>query len=512
MQLIVYGGDDLRRIEDRMGSDEYSYHFVIEAFLPVLARIATTHRVRHLDEVEPIRAACERTGDACVILSFVPPHKTTLFMRVPLIPIFAWEFENIPCEMWDGQPKHDWRSVLQQQGKAITLSSHSAAVVRETMGVSFPAVGIAPPVHDRLAALRSRIGGRRPQARQLEIAATLIDSRAITLSPEEPPPPFVAPAPAAVTTIQDAPAAAPAPPAVPAPPARPSLLRRALGAAGLGGGARQEPLAAPAPLIEAPVVAAPEVAPPPRTVPPRVGLSLEGVVYLAILDPMQGRKNWTDILTAFTWGLRDAQDAVLVIKTVASRAEDYWEACWNNLRKQPAFACRVVLIDGFLDDEEMGTLLESAHYVVNCANGEGCALPLLEGMSVGRPAIAPRHTAMLDYIDESNAFVVASQAEVTAFPHDSRAARRTLWHLPQWDSLRDAFRASYRVARDDPERWLAMSRSAMAAQEAFCGDEAVETRLRDFLGLSSDHVAYRMGLRDLSDIPVGPPGEEAWRC
>ena len=47
-------------------------------------------------------------------------------------------------------------------------------------------------------------------------------------------------------------------------------------------------------------------------------------------------------------------------------------------------------------------------------------MPLMEFMSAGRPVIAPRHTAMADYIDESSAFIVASSPEHNVWPDDPR--------------------------------------------------------------------------------------------
>ena len=587
-----------------MGTDEYSYHFVIEAFRPVLERIGDVHTVRHLDDVEPIRAECETTGESCVILSFVPPHKTTLFMRVPLIPVFAWEYETIPYEVWDEQPKHDWRMVLQQQGRAITLSTHSAAVVRATMGKSFPAVGIPPPVFDRLTSLRERIGGKLPTPVVLDWDGICIDTAALDISPEMVVPPV--PEPLSVTPAEPvlkksdahaipvdvglaadperphAPslkAATPLSSRIPRKlielyrdelrPSTPPVLAKIISVAGRAAwhakrrlrSALKHDLALPKKTpndigveatskqqrvivdIESPAghslrasrsnEAGPvfQMPPPLDSLPiplplarpmsltttadsqRQVGgeavfrgalrqpLQLNGVVYFAVVNPLAGRKNWNDLISAFTWAFRDTPDAVLVVKVVGRDPGESWRETFESLSKQPAFTCRVVLIYGFLSDEQMGVLLAASSYVVNTSSGEGCALPLLEGMSVGRPAIAPDHTAMTDYIDASNSFIVTSHLEVTAFPHDSRVARRTLWRLPQWDSLRDCFTESYRLARDDPERWLLMANRAMEAQQTFCNDHTVERHLRDFLGAINNPL-LAVWTKDLSSIPI----------
>ncbi len=529
----------------------------------MLERIGETHMVGHLDEVEPIRAACELSGESCVILSFVPPHKTTLFMRVPLIPVFAWEYETIPFEVWDGQPKHDWRMVLQQQGRAITLSKHSAGVVRKTLGENFPATAIPPPVFDRWKELRERIGGRYPKPSVLDQIEIMIDTATIVFSPDT----AIPDVPPTASRREIEPAASPATRQEHDEPSLLSgLIERVVGQyrkqlrpftpapvakiiAGAGRGAwratrgmrslldgKQIPapgllVAAPIPVASMPVFAMP---PPIENLPlplplaqpiskavgksqerrpgPELSLSaplkLEGVVYFAVVNPNAGRKNWNDLISAFTWAFRDTADAVLVVKVVGNEPRESWKECFTSLRKQPAFACRVVLIHGFLDAERMGSILEASSYVINTSSGEGCALPLLEGMAAGRPAIAPDHTAMADYINSSNSFIVRSHLEVTAFPHDGRVARRTMWRLPRWDSLRDAFVESYQVARRDSDRWLSMANEAITTQRAFCSDDVVERRIRDFLGIQDKTPSLSTWTRDLASIPV----DEANTC
>ncbi len=572
MKLIIYGGEDLRLPGYRLGSEGDDYAAIIDAFFPVLSRLGDTTRVEHLDEVERVRAACELSGDTCVILSFVQPHKTTLFMRVPLIPVFAWGFENIPCEIWDGQPKHDWRSILQQQGKAITLSRHSADVVRATMGDMFPVVGIAPPIFDRMRTLRERIGGLPPSARRIDLPAAMIDRSTLTGPPV--PPERAAP----IETVLDVPidkdhddntgsenvvlpAASLQQPVLVGSttsvtirrrrgriisvyrehirPLVPPPIARAISWAGTAAWAvthpfRSETAQAPASQQIDVLSRMPVPLPLARATfidgldPPSLGplswvdrrpidwarhpVDLNGVIYLAT-GVLAGGTNLEDILTGFVWGLPEASDAILVVRSVSREPSRHWEDVRSILQRQPAFSGRVLLVDGVLTADELSALVESASYVVNGGSAEGCAYDLLESMSAGRPAIAPSHAAMTDIINSSNAFVFQSHAEAAVFPHDGRRASRTLWHLPRWDSLRDAFRESYAVAKDDPARWLAMSRAAVTAQECYCGDDVVEHRLRSFLGVSSERPSLTRWGRDLSAI-LSPAdevlAEEPW--
>ena len=93
---------------------------------------------------------------------------------------------------------------------------------------------------------------------------------------------------------------------------------------------------------------------------------------------------------------------------------------------------------------------------------------------------APLNTAMADYVDSDNAFIVASTDELTAWPHDPRAAYRTLRYMTDWDSLCSAYRASYDVAKTDAQRYARMSAHAVESLERFCSQASTEQRLLRF--------------------------------
>ncbi|MEI1291210.1 hypothetical protein VUS11_19800, partial [Pseudomonas aeruginosa] len=77
--------------------------------------------------------------------------------------------------------------------------------------------------------------------------------------------------------------------------------------------------------------------------------------------------------------------------------------------------------------------------------------------------------------------IVDSSEEATAWPHDPRAAYRTLRYITDWESLCRAYRASFEVARQEPERYARMSAHASASLERFCSRKLAVERLRRFL-------------------------------
>lgn len=208
---------------------------------------------------------------------------------------------------------------------------------------------------------------------------------------------------------------------------------------------------------------------------------LRGVVYAAVFNPNDGRKNWHDTLWAFCWAFRDNWSATLLIKLVHHDAHFACQILLHEMKKLAPYKCRVVVIHGFLDDDAYQTMIDGVTYVVNSSYGEGQCLPLMEFMSAGKPALAPDHTAMADYINADNAFVLRSGPEWTHWPHDPRLVLRAFRYRLDWQSLFDAYVESYLVATSQPDRYLAMSQAATSALRLHCSQQAVADRLRIFL-------------------------------
>ena len=207
----------------------------------------------------------------------------------------------------------------------------------------------------------------------------------------------------------------------------------------------------------------------------------DSVLYTTILNPNDGRKNWEDIITAFVYALRDRPGATLLVKIANENLNMFFEDIFTFYMRLHPFKCRVVFIHGYLSDEEYQQLIVNSHFIVNASRGEGQCLPLMEYMSSGVPAIAPRNTAMLDYISVDNAFLVTTSPELTYWPHDPRQVFRTCWHRINWQTLYQAFVDSEAMCRESPGRYRQMADAAIASLQQFCSMDLARGRLREIL-------------------------------
>ncbi len=220
---------------------------------------------------------------------------------------------------------------------------------------------------------------------------------------------------------------------------------------------------------------------PSDTTPTVTRVHLEGVVYTSVLNPLDGRKNWKDLLSAFVWAFRHTPDAVLVLKMTHHDIFAYLNDLRAQLLQLAPFECRIVIIQAFLDDSTYADLVSATTYYVNASRGEGLCIPLMEFMSCGKPGIAPMNTAMLDYLTAENGFPVRSWRMHNAWPPDPRQLYRTTWSRIDWASLLEAYRASYEMARRPPGDYQTMGRKASETMEHFSSDAVVEDKLAAFV-------------------------------
>lgn len=491
MIFLVYSEVNSETIASNLGQSEYSYYFVLKAFLPTLRELGEVRVVTEPQrEVDRLFDQACAAGKGCVFLPFTPPHKTPLGLRCPTVPLLAWEFEDIPYEHWFGDRKQDWRYALKRCGQAITHCGMTVAAIKSVMGDDYPVVSIPAPVWDRYASLRARLAEGRRASLVLNVrSGLLLDSHAESFSQILPDRAAVVAAVAAARRPQRADDHMADLPLV----REQSLLRvtyryavewyRLVGRDLFRDwrtqiihrvSARPLPPARMSGRLQA------QVSPWP------IGehqLELSGVVFTSLFNPCDGRKNWVDMLTAFCTAFRDRRDATLLFKLGATDYHAVVNSMLICMARMPKFACRVVLLNGYLDGDDFDALIEASDFVVNASYGEGQCLPLMEFLSCGVPAIAPRNSAMLDYMDEEIGFVVNGWREPGYWPQDPRMALRTCQERTDWESLVSAYRSAYQCIHEQPQRYAQLSTNAVERMRLHCSTEVASARLKTLLNI-----------------------------
>ncbi|HET6555646.1 MAG TPA: hypothetical protein VFG49_19110, partial [Dyella sp.] len=341
MKFLVHAQVDRGSIEKRLGSADYSYYFLLRAFSDVLSDLGEVIPLSDPAQAADIYARCEEDGESCLLLSFAPPHKTPLGLACPTVPVFAWEYPNIPGRIqeasWMHDPRNDWRHVFHRTGRAIVLSTHSVDAVQRSMGSQFPVVAIPSPMRG----MQQLAVGRRPpeqtSVRTLRVHGCIADSATMGLDPE----------------------------ALVYPADEDGTFFRSDDFIHLSGDISNFPVRS---VTDGPRVC--ELQPSPDDTqlqpgehwpsnsgwnlpkPVTTRLDLRGVVYTTVLTPEAGRKNWLDLLNAFCWTFRDTPNATLVLKMAGTDLELYHRQLVMLLTKLSPLKCRVIAIHGYISDED----------------------------------------------------------------------------------------------------------------------------------------------------------------
>lgn len=508
MRFLVYSEINANTIKSSMGLPQYSYFFVLRDFLPVLQLLGSVQVVEHPEvEVDQLYDEARLAGESCLFLSFSPPHTTPLGLRCPTIPIFAWEFDSIPDEQWLDDIRQNWCHVLENCFAAISLSQFTAEVVRARLGKEFPIEAIPAPVWDKFSTTSDEAAlPPLDDAHGIQVTGVVLDTHDPDLNARMPGFDEIS---SMVTDIRAREHPVSEPTKLPRAPrvvrfrqqSRLQITRRYLGEWYLRALRQALPwLPGPKPLVPAvPPVEALRLEPLNPVEPPSSSnkpknlqfsvewqpaehrLNLDGVVFTAVFNPNDGRKNWADMLTAFCEAFRYTPDATLVFKLGHHECQSAMSDMLLCIARLSAFQCRVILLQGFLEKAEFKRLIQATTFIVNASHGEGQCLPLMEFLSCGKPAIAPCHSAMLDYIDQDIAFVVDSWLDATAWPHDPRLAYRTRRHCLDWSSLVTAYQAAYDCVQNEPQRYRQMSERAKIRMKEISSQAVVLGKLEAFL-------------------------------
>jgi glycosyltransferase involved in cell wall biosynthesis len=509
MKIIVHSSYSAQTISAALGKAEYSYYFVLAGFMPALRQLGDVVMVNDPEaEVDAIFDACQAAGEACVFLCFAPPHQVPITLRCPTIPVVAWEFSTIPCEVWGDDPRCDWRVVFAHCKRVITLSSYTAALVREVMGQDFPVFAIPTATYDAFADPVPVLPVTA--ARNIHMHGYLFDSAVDPRFSRSPPwPPVPAPhfVPPPVALVSE-------PEQVPTPHSLrkrvfltayylrawyrdvlrdllPGIFKRFASACG---GSAHRLYRAAMHKRKVPTLVAPQGVSV-VSVYPECEVTLNGVVYVSVLAPQDGRKNWQDMLSGFIWAFRENPEATLFLKMPIHGGVEAYPVMYAILNRFAPFQCRVVFFTGFLDDAEYRGLMRATTYYINTSHAEGLCLPLMEFLSAGIPAVAPDHTAMADYINADIAFILRASLEQNVWPFDPRDLFTTMRYKLNWESLVAAYEQSYKLATTEDAKYAAMCEASREAMRAFCTLDVVQAKLAEALGISvSAPVLHETGM------------------
>lgn len=479
-----------RDIRATLGSANYSYFFAVKALAPALERFGVWELVHQPESRLPYLAArAEAEGYRPVHLSVNPPHDVYITPALPTILLPFWEFPDIPTRSFGHDTRANWLRICNATDLILAPCTFTAETLRE-VGVTRPIAMVPIPLGPAYFDLPDWDPAARHEfAYRHESWGAPVAADPDAANPSAVPAPMSAPAPAPAPRRRRGKALLG--------PARfvyrgtragyHRYVRRWLSHEALEKIGRVKDAAKGA-VLRRPKAASPDG--PPRV--PAGTLALEGLVYTSIFNASDNRKNQEDMISAFLLAFRDRADATLVLKLNTCPAKEVIE--FNVLRHYYLglgieHACRVVFVADFLDQAGMLALLDATTYYVNTSRAEGACMPLQQAMAAGRPALAPTHTSMADYMDGEVGFPLRGHPEPTFYPHDPERRIETTWNRMVWSDIRDQFLASAELVDHRPGRYAAMAAAA-------------RRRVANYAGLPVVVEALGRALQALPDAPL----------
>lgn len=170
-------------------------------------------------------------------------------------------------------------------------------------------------------------------------------------------------------------------------------------------------------------------------------------IYLTIINPWDKRKNIEDIVTSFVKFSSKYKQALLIIKLVIDNQGttlfNINEILANTVKLKSS---NIIFISENLTSNQMSELMQSVDYYYCVSKAEGQNLPLIEAMSIGTVPVSTMHTAMADYIQEHNAYIIKSNLEFTTLESNASKNSKLRWYNPELKSAIKALETSYQAS------------------------------------------------------------------
>jgi glycosyltransferase involved in cell wall biosynthesis len=207
--------------------------------------------------------------------------------------------------------------------------------------------------------------------------------------------------------------------------------------------------------------------------------------FLSIFEWTQ-RKGPDVLLRAYLTEFTADDDVALIVKTYARpdprieilpRLVHFIEReVGLRLEKAPA----IILLPGFMRNEEMPRLYNSAEAFVLPSRGEGWGRPYMEALACERPVVATRWSGQMDFLNDRNSYLV--DCKVTSAPSniDVELYAGHSWAEPNVEHLRHQMRHVF-THREEAKRLAAQGRREMV--ERWDTNIVIEQWMAEFLRL-----------------------------
>ena len=249
-----------------------------------------------------------------------------------------------------------------------------------------------------------------------------------------------------------------------------------------------------------------------------IELNLKSEFNFLAVAQLSARKNVDQLIRAFVEKFKDNEDVGLIIKSNTAKNSlidrNHTHMVFKNvLEKYNDRKCKIYLLHGYLDDNEMAGLYTHPKIkaLVSTAHGEGFGLPIFEAAYYGLPVMATDWSGHIDYLykpeKQKNGKIrnkhMFSRISYTLAPVQKDAAwegvieKDSMWAFPEEGSIKMNFEEIYK----DYGRF---KKRAMALEKWICKEFAEEKQYEEYVSHLEPYVKdMDTEVDDLFDELVG---------
>jgi GT2 family glycosyltransferase/glycosyltransferase involved in cell wall biosynthesis len=204
--------------------------------------------------------------------------------------------------------------------------------------------------------------------------------------------------------------------------------------------------------------------------------------YVFDVSSYLDRKNPFALIEAFRREFKDSPDVLLYLKIWNS---SYDETRAKQLHDAVRGARNIRIYDGLFSEEEIVSLHKSIDCLVSPHRSEGFGLNIAEAMYFGKPVIATRYSANLDYMNDANGYLIdckLTPIRRTAGPYQKGA----VWADPSIDHLAYLLRHVFENADERARKGRLAAETIRRDFSAAAVGEIMANRFQE-LGLDRPH-------------------------
>ncbi len=212
---------------------------------------------------------------------------------------------------------------------------------------------------------------------------------------------------------------------------------------------------------------------------------LQGLVFTSYVDPEDKKYGYRDLITAFCIAMKHYDDANLIIFIPASSSLKSIKTFCKLINANKPFCCRILIIKGNLNDNNLELLKSITSYFVDFSHFESSCEHLLNFGYSGIPIVAPRHTAIDDCIDKKSKLVIdCSREPFNTTTIDGRKFIGFQYRI-NWESAYQTLSKAYQMAKNSTSEYLDESNRSLNTIKRLSSRK----KIMDLLNISNQNIS-----------------------